>query len=141
MKIIFDKINSFFLYLGGLFSFFLSFVNSVLSERFFLDVFMYEINSVGVKSFGVVALAGLFTGMVFVVQVGFNFMNMGAQSYIGGVVALAILRELSPVLVSIIVAGRVGSAMAAEIGTMKISEQIDALKMLSVNPFSYLVTP
>jgi len=141
VKIIFDKINSFFLYLGGLFSFFLSFVNSVLSERFFLDVFMYEINSVGVKSFGVVALAGLFTGMVFVVQVGFNFMNMGAQSYIGGVVALAILRELSPVLVSIIVAGRVGSAMAAEIGTMKISEQIDALKMLSVNPFSYLVTP
>ncbi|MFW5782134.1 MAG: MlaE family ABC transporter permease [Candidatus Muiribacteriaceae bacterium] len=131
----------FFEYLGGLWEFFTKNVRSLFRERFYTDMFMNEVYSIGVRSFGVVALAGVFTGMVFVIQVGFNFMEMGAQSYIGGIVALALFRELSPVLVSIIIAGRVGSAMAAEIGTMKISEQIDALKMLSVDPYSYVSIP
>lgn len=141
MSIFFSKIRDFFLYLGGIYDFFNENTRALFHERFFINVFLNEIFSIGVKSFGVVTLAGIFTGMVFVVQVGFNFMKMGAQSYIGGVVGLAILRELSPVLVSIIVAGRAGSAMAAEIGTMKITEQIDALKMLSVDPYSYVSLP
>ncbi|PLX18735.1 MAG: hypothetical protein C0601_03945 [Candidatus Muiribacterium halophilum] len=127
--------------LGELLFFLKSNILALYRERFYWDQLISELYSIGVRSLGVVTLAGLFTGMVFVVQVGFNFMKMGAQSYIGGVVALALFRELSPVLVSIIIAGRVGSAMAAEIGTMRISEQVDALVMLSVNPFSYLTVP
>ncbi|MCK9474778.1 MAG: ABC transporter permease [Candidatus Muirbacterium halophilum] len=141
MSIFFKSIVSMFEYLGGIYIFLLNNIRALFNERFYYKVLFLEIYSIGVKSFGVVTLAGIFTGMVFVIQVGFNFMKMGAQSYIGGVVALAILRELSPVLVSIIVAGRAGSAMAAEIGTMKITEQIDALKMLSVDPYAYISLP
>jgi phospholipid/cholesterol/gamma-HCH transport system permease protein len=134
------RLKSFFEFLGKFYFFVLDNFLS-LREKFFVKAFFEQLYTVGVESFGVVTLTGIFTGMVFVVQVGFNFTQMGAQSYIGGIVALALMRELSPVLVAIIIAGRVGSAMAAEIGTMKISEQIDALKMLSVNPFSYLTMP
>jgi phospholipid/cholesterol/gamma-HCH transport system permease protein len=141
MNLYFNWVVSFFEYFGGIYKFLLKNSRALVQERFFFNVFFNEIYSIGVKSFGVVTLAGIFTGMVFVIQVGFNFMKMGAQSYIGGVVGLAILRELSPVLVSIIVAGRAGSAMAAEIGTMKITEQIDALKMLSVDPYAFVSLP
>ncbi|MGM0607879.1 MAG: MlaE family ABC transporter permease [Candidatus Muiribacteriota bacterium] len=141
MSIISNKLYSMFCYLGDLYYFLKNIFSVLKKENFYFESFFAELYSIGVKSFGVVTLAGIFTGMVFVIQVGYNFMQMGAQSYIGGVVALSILRELSPVLVSIIVAGRVGSAMAAELGTMKISEQIDALKMLSVNPTAFLIIP
>jgi phospholipid/cholesterol/gamma-HCH transport system permease protein len=88
-----------------------------------------------------VSITALATGMVLVVQMGSQFVKMGAESYVGGVVALAQARELSPILTAIVVAGRVGSAMAAEIGTMKVTEQIDALQTLAVSPIRFLVVP
>jgi phospholipid/cholesterol/gamma-HCH transport system permease protein len=100
-----------------------------------------QMSRIGVDSLSMVAITGFSTGAVLVVQIGYQFAQMGAQSYVGGVVSLAMARELAPILTAIVVAGRVGSAIAAEIGTMKITEQIDALETLATNPVDYLVVP
>jgi phospholipid/cholesterol/gamma-HCH transport system permease protein len=96
---------------------------------------------IGADSLPMVSITGLFTGMVLVVQMGNQFVRIGAESYVGGVVALALARELSPNLTAIVTAGRVGSAMAAEIGTMKVTEQVDALYTLATSPVKVLVSP
>jgi len=96
---------------------------------------------VGVDSIPVVFLTTLFTGMVLALQTYEGFQRFHAQNYVGSVVSLSMLRELSPVLAALMVAGRVGSAMAAEIGTMRVTEQIDALTVLATNPIQYLVVP
>lgn len=95
----------------------------------------------GVDSLPIVLLTLLFTGMVLTMQIAHEFIRFGAQSAIGGVVAIGIGRELGPVLVGVVAAGRVGSAMTAEISTMKVTEQIDALKVMATNPVGYLVVP
>lgn len=100
-----------------------------------------QFNEIGVNSLPMVAIASLFTGMVLVVQVGKQFVNLKAEEFIGGTVALSLARELAPMLTAVVVAGRNGSAIAAEIGTMKVSEQIDALTVMATNPISYLVVP
>lgn len=100
-----------------------------------------QMKRIGVESLPMVSITALATGMVLVVQMGNQFVKMGAESYVGGVVALAQARELSPILTAIVVAGRIGSAMAAEIGTMKVTEQIDALQTLAVSPIRFLVVP
>lgn len=96
---------------------------------------------VGVDSVPVVFLATLFTGAVIALETFEGFRRFHAESYVGSVVSLAMLRELSPVLAALMVTGRVGSAMAAEIGTMKVTEQIDALYALATNPIHYLIVP
>ncbi|MEO0947654.1 MAG: MlaE family lipid ABC transporter permease subunit [Cyanobacteria bacterium J06641_5] len=82
-----------------------------------------------------------FVGMVFTIQVAREFLDFGAGTAVGGVLAVALSRELAPVLTAVVLAGRVGSAFAAEIGTMQVTEQIDALYMLKTDPVDYLVTP
>ncbi|MGZ8828856.1 MAG: MlaE family ABC transporter permease [Thermoanaerobaculia bacterium] len=108
----------------------------------------YEVNEwlrqmvrVGVESIPVVFLTAMFTGMVLALQTYIGFSRVHAESFVGSVVALAMLRELSPVLVGLMVTGRVGSSMAAEIGTMRVTEQIDALTALAVEPVQYLFVP
>lgn len=100
-----------------------------------------QMSSIGVDSLFMVSITGLSTGMVLVVQMGSQMVKMGAESYVGGIVALALARELAPNLTAIVVAGRIGSAMAAEIGTMAVTEQIDALHTLAVSPIKYLFVP
>ena len=95
----------------------------------------------GADSLPIVALTLLFTGMVMTLQVAHEFIRFGAQATIGGVIAIAIGRELGPVLVGVVAAGRVGSAITAEISTMKVTEQIDALRVLATNPIEYLIVP
>lgn len=82
-----------------------------------------------------------FVGMVFTIQVAREFISLGAGTTVGGVLALALVRELAPVLTAVVLAGRVGSSFAAEIGTMQVTEQIDALQMLKTDPIDYLVIP
>jgi phospholipid/cholesterol/gamma-HCH transport system permease protein len=89
----------------------------------------------------VVALTGLFTGMVLAYQSAIAFGRFGAEELVGTVVSLSMVRELGPVLSGVMVAGRVGSAMAAELGTMRITQQIDALRTLAVDPVRFLVAP
>lgn len=96
---------------------------------------------IGVKSLPVVIVTAVFTGMVFSLQTYTGFKRFGAEAMVGTVVALSMTRELGPVLTGLIVAGRAGAAMAAELGTMRVTEQIDALETLATNPVKYLIVP
>ena len=97
--------------------------------------------AIGVKSVSVVAITGTFIGMVLAVQAYHQFAMMGLATRLGSVINISIVRELGPVLAATMLAGRVGSAMAAELGTMRVTEQIDALSALGTNPIYYLVVP
>lgn len=97
--------------------------------------------ALGVQSIPLVIVISGFTGMVFSLQVAQELEKFGAASLIGQLLAIAIVRELGPVLTGVVVAGRAGSAIAAELGTMKVTEQVDALKALATNPVQYLVAP
>lgn len=100
-----------------------------------------QIVEIGWRSQLVVLVTGAFTGAVLTAQTYFQFASLGMKSAVGSVVAVALFRELGPTLTGLMVAGRVGAAIAAEIGTMKVTEQIDALRALGVNPSDYLVVP
>lgn len=96
---------------------------------------------IGVLSLPVVGLTGLFIGMVLAVQSYAQFRAMGLETRLGAVINMSLVRELGPVLAATMLAGRVGSSMAAELGTMRVTEQIDALASMGVNPIHYLVVP
>ena len=96
---------------------------------------------VGVSSLPVIALTGTFIGMVLAVQSYFQFRQIGLETRLGAVINMTLVRELGPVLAATMLAGRVGSAMAAELGTMRVTEQIDALAAMGANPIHYLVVP
>lgn len=100
-----------------------------------------QLLEVGYRSQLVVVVTGAFTGAVFAAQTYFQFHRLGMDSAVGAVVAVSMFRELGPVLTGLMLAGRVGAAMSAEIGTMKVTEQIDALRALGVYPVDYLVVP
>ncbi|HEY8181182.1 MAG TPA: ABC transporter permease [Thermoanaerobaculia bacterium] len=108
---------------------------------FEIDAWFRQMVRVGVESVPVVFLTTMFTGMVFALETYTGFHRVHAENYVGSAVALAMLRELSPVLVGLMVTGRIGSSMAAEIGTMRVTEQIDALKALATEPVQYLFVP
>ncbi len=108
---------------------------------FFLRLIGQQMVQIGYFSLPVVGLTAIFTGMVLALQSYTGFTRFNAEGAIPTVVVLAITRELAPVLAGLMVAGRVGAAMAAEIGTMRVTEQIDALVTLSTDPFKYLVVP
>ncbi|MDO8283122.1 MAG: ABC transporter permease [Thermodesulfovibrionia bacterium] len=96
---------------------------------------------IGINSLPVVIITAVFTGMVLALQSYTGFKRFGAEGLVGSVVALSMTRELGPVLCALIVTGRAGAAMAAELGTMRVTEQIDALETLAANPVKYLIVP
>lgn len=96
---------------------------------------------VGVGSLFIVMLTGFFTGAVFTLQSVYALQRVGMESMVGSMVLLSVARELAPVLTSLMVTGRVGSAMATELGTMRVTEQIDAMEVMAVDPINYLVVP
>jgi phospholipid/cholesterol/gamma-HCH transport system permease protein len=100
-----------------------------------------EIEVMGVRSLGVALTAAVFTGMVFAIQSAVNMARFGAEAYVGPIAALAILRELGPVLTAILVGGKVASGITAELGSMRVTEQIDALRTLGVNYIKRLIVP
>ncbi len=100
-----------------------------------------EMDAIGVRSLMVALTAAAFTGMVFTLQSAVNMARFGAENYVGAVVALAILRELGPVLTAILVGGKVASGITAELGAMKVTEQIDALRTIGVNYVKKLIVP
>ena len=114
--------------------------NLALPPKYFRLV-VNEIQTMGVQSLGLALTAAVFTGMVFALQSAINMARFGAENYVGPVVALAILRELGPVLTAILVGGKVASGIAAELGSMKVTEQIDALRSLGVNYVKRLIVP
>jgi phospholipid/cholesterol/gamma-HCH transport system permease protein len=139
------KIGSFvlnFFSITGKFSIFaFSTILGVFSKPLYIRQTFVQMVEIGYYSLPVVGLTAIFTGAVLALQSYTSFSRFSAESAIATVVVLAITRELGPVLAGLMVAGRVGASMAAEIGTMRITEQIDALVTLSTNPIKYLVTP
>jgi phospholipid/cholesterol/gamma-HCH transport system permease protein len=116
------------------------FRNLALPPKYF-RLIAREIELMGVRSLAVALTAAVFTGMVFALQSAVNMARFGAESYVGPVVALALFRELGPVLTAILVGGKVASGIAAELGSMKVTEQIDALRSLGVNYIKRLIVP
>jgi len=113
----------------------------VVRPPFFWRNYLRHIIEIGYLSLPVVALTTLFSGMVLALQSYSGFARFSAENAVAMVVVLSITRELAPVLAGLMVAGRIGAAMAAEIGTMRVTEQVDALEALSTNPFNYLIAP
>ncbi|MGD0433175.1 MAG: ABC transporter permease [Acetobacteraceae bacterium] len=116
-------------------------LSHLVRPPFYGRLFVNSLLDIGYFSLPVVALTAVFTGMVLALQSYTGFSRFSAQSAVANLVVLSVTRELGPVLAGLIVAGRVGAAMAAELGTMRVTDQIDALTTLSTNPMKYLVTP
>jgi len=116
-------------------------VSHCVRPPFFPRLLLRQVIEIGYYSLPVVGLTAIFTGMVLALQSYTGFARFNAEGAIANVVVLSITRELAPVLAGLMVAGRIGAAMAAEIGTMSVTEQIDALSTLSTNPYKYLVAP
>jgi phospholipid/cholesterol/gamma-HCH transport system permease protein len=116
------------------------FANLLSRPRYWDDTFD-QMDVIGVGSVTIVCLTGLFTGMVLTVQSSATLDAFGARPYVGRMVSLSMIRELGPVLTSLMVAGRVGSGMAAELGSMVVTQQIDAMRALGTDPIRKLVTP
>ncbi len=127
--------------LGDVAIFSLKTIGWLFTRRPRRDVLLPSLYSIGVLSLPVVALTGLFIGMTLAVQSYSQFKALGLQTRLGAVINLSLVRELGPVLAATMLAGRVGSAMAAELGTMRVTEQIDALESMGANPIYYLVVP
>lgn len=114
---------------------------SMTTRRPFVRETLSQLYLIGTRSQVVVAFTGAFIGMVFCAQVFYQFHKVQMDSATGPAVAIALARELSPIITGLIVAGRVGAAIAAELGTMRVTEQVDALRALAVHPVDYLVVP
>jgi phospholipid/cholesterol/gamma-HCH transport system permease protein len=105
------------------------------------DILLAQFDQIGVRSMSIVGITSLFIGMVLALQTAYSLAEFGGALFIGKVVSLSLVRELSPVLMSLMVGGRVGAGITAEIGTMKVTEQIDALRALATSPVRKLVVP
>jgi len=136
-RVVVDQISS----VGDLFTFFWKLCRCLMTRLPRSRVLWPILYEVGVQSVPVVCVTGLFIGMVLAVQSYDTLSQLHFQSQIGSVINGTLVKELGPVLAAVMLAGRVGSSIAAEIGTMKVSEQIDALKALGADPVSYLVAP
>ena len=126
---------------GGIGRMFLQSVYLSVRRPYKFDYIFKQMEFIGVRSLLVVLITGTFTGMVLALQSSYGFSKFGAGGLVGVIVTLSMTRELGPVLTSLMVTGRAGSAMAAEIGTMRVTEQIDALTVMALNPIKYLVVP
>jgi len=116
-------------------------IASLFRRPFEAGPIVEQMESLGLKSLTIVCLTSLFTGMVFCLQTGSAFVRFGAKSYVAKVIAIAITRELGPILVSLIVSGRAAAGIAAEIGSMQASDQIDAIRVMGASPVKRLVMP
>ena len=127
--------------MGHMFIFLVQSLSYAFIPPFKFSILLREIRFIGTKSMTVIVLMGSFTGMVLALQ-GFHLLRkVGSEALLGPAVALPLIRELGPVLSALTITGRAGSALTAEIGIMRISEQIDALTAMALNPMRYLIVP
>lgn len=136
-----NRLDGFFEYVGGLSQ--LTAQTAVQAVRGPLEkrALMIQFDQVGVRSMSIVIVTALFIGMVLALQTAYSLQEFGGKLFIGKVVSLSLVRELAPVLMALMVGGRVGAGMTAEIGTMQVTEQIDALRAFATNPVRKLVVP
>jgi phospholipid/cholesterol/gamma-HCH transport system permease protein len=128
-------------YLGGVADLATQTIQQFIRGPIDRGVVIAQFDQIGVRSISIVAITSLFIGMVLALQTAYSLAEFGGALLIGKVVSLSLIRELAPVLMALMVGGRVGAGIAAEIGTMKVTEQIDALRALATNPVRKLVVP
>jgi len=128
-------------HLGDIASLSLGAIRSIPKRPLEIASTIYQIDSLGVRSLGIVAVTSVFIGMVMTIQFAFGLQRFGGVEYIPRVIVLAFLRELGPTLTAVIVGGRIGSGMAAEVGAMNVTEQVDAIRALGGDPAKKLVLP
>ncbi len=127
--------------LGSFALFLLQAIKTATTTKLRLHKVAVQMSHIGIDSLVIIILTGLFTGMVLALQTYVGFQRVGGEQLIGAIVALSMIRELGPVLTGLMVTGRAGSSITAEIGTMRITEQIDALRTLGIDVFQYLIVP
>jgi len=135
------RILVFLRYAGGLWMLFIETLFWIFMSPLKKRQIFEQMSKIGVDSAPIVFLTSLFTGMVLALQSAYQMQKISATMYIASLVSLSMCRELGPVLTALVVAGRVGASITAELGTMKVTEQIDALETLATNPVRYLVVP
>jgi len=128
-------------YIGGLWTLFVETLLWTFIPPFKRKQILDQMNKIGVNSIPIVFLTSLFTGMVLALQSAYQMQKISATMYVASLVSLSMCRELGPVLTALVVAGRVGASITAELGTMKVTEQVDALETLATNPVKYLAVP
>jgi phospholipid/cholesterol/gamma-HCH transport system permease protein len=134
-----NRISRFFLHIYYAFSFVTRFFKEVFTPPFQFKEFIRQCFNVGYKSLALISITGFITGLVFTKQSRPSLANFGAASWLPSLVAIAIVRALAPLVTALICAGKVGSNIGAELGSMKVTEQIDAMEVSAINPYKYLV--
>jgi len=130
-----------FLYVGGVTDLAGQVVTQLRRGPMEKPLLMAQFDQIGVRSLSIVIITSAFIGMVLALQTAYALQDFGGKMFVGMIVSLSLVRELAPVLMSLMVGGRIGAGMTAEIGTMKVTEQIDALRALATNPVRKLVVP
>jgi len=128
-------------YAGGVGELAFATITRAFRRPFGLGEILYQLEAIGLKSFSIVALTGIFSAMVMTVQFAVQLARFGTKEYVGNVVAVSLMRELGPVLTALMVGGRVGAGIAAELGSMAVTEQIDAIRSMGADPVKKLVVP
>src|SRR5260370_6537583 len=131
-----NRFEGSFLFLGGLTDLAVQTIQQAIRGPIDRDIVMTQFDQIGVRSMSIVAIASLFIGMVLALQSAYSLADFGGSLFIGKIVSLSLVRELPPVLMSLLVGGRVGAGITAEIGTMKVTEHSDALRALAPNPLA-----
>lgn len=135
------KVFSFLYFFGGLTNLAAQTIYLTFTPPLKRDHVFEQAKKAGYDSFPIVSLVALFIGFIFALQTAYFMQRIGSELYIASLVALSVVRELGPVITALVVAGRVGAAITAELGSMQVTEQIDALETLATNPIKYLVVP
>jgi phospholipid/cholesterol/gamma-HCH transport system permease protein len=145
METLLRKLGSWFLSklsrMGHMFLFLINSIYLIFIPPFKFNILLRQIRFLGSKSMVVILLTGAFTGMVLALQLFYTLRKFGSDALLGPAIALSLIRELGPVLSALMITGRAGSALTAEIGIMRITEQIDALTSMALNPLRYLIVP
>jgi phospholipid/cholesterol/gamma-HCH transport system permease protein len=128
-------------YLGGLAALVADSVSAAFTRPFYSQEVLRQMDELGVKSLSITGITALFTGMVLALQSAYSLEAFGGKQFIGRVVSLSLVRELGPVLTALMVGGRVGSGITAELGSMTVTEQVDALRAMAISPIRRLVVP
>ncbi|MDB5257028.1 MAG: transporter permease [Chitinophagaceae bacterium] len=131
--------HSFFADIGALSSFTLRFFREAIRPPYEFNEFLRQSYLIGVKSFGLVGITGFIMGLVLTIQSRPTLAVFGAEAWLPAMVAISIVREIGPVITAVICAGKVGSSIGAELASMKVTEQIDAMEVSGINPFNYIV--
>lgn len=136
-----SKMEANLILIGDLFYFFLDYVRCLFSRPFYWGRLYHQIIELGIKSLSITLVIGFVTGLVMTLQFGYGLMKFGGVLYVPAIVSLSLLRELAPIFTSLLIAGRIGSGISAEITAMNVTQQIDAIRALGTSPIRTLVVP